>query len=200
MKIIWHGHSCFQVICEDGVVVFDPYKDHSVPGLAPLHLKANKVLCSHGHDDHNAIEVVDLDEKDIKTSAFQTYHDDQKGRLRGKNLIHILYSEDMRIVHLGDLGCLLEQNEIDELKHCDVLMIPVGGYYTIDHQTAQQIVSELQPRIVIPMHYRSDRFGYDVLDEIDPFLKPYQNIVVYESHDMIVEKNTPSQIAVLKLS
>lgn len=198
MQITWHGHSCFQVETDQGNFVFDPYKDHSVPGLAPLFLHTNMVLTSHNHADHCGDENVRI----LYICPFQmeclyTYHDDQKGALRGINKIFIIYAEGMRIAHLGDLGCDLTDDEVTRLKNCDVVMIPVGGHYTIDYRMAHHILSRITPRIIIPMHYRSERFGYPVLDTVDRFLKESQNIVYYPTDTITITKETESQTAVL---
>lgn len=90
MNIIWHGHSCFEITGKDGTIVFDPYQANSVPGLNSLKLKANLVLCSHEHDDHNAIHCVEVAPKDFKVTCIETYHDHHQGSHRGKNTIHIV--------------------------------------------------------------------------------------------------------------
>lgn len=198
MEIIWHGHSCFTLEYETGSVVFDPYSDGSVPGLAPLFLHANMVLNSHKHADHNGHEVVrTIGVKPFYFWRLPTYHDNVQGRLRGPNDIYMLEAEDMRFVHLGDLGCELNEDQIALMKDCDVLMIPVGGYYTIDAAMAHKIVDQLMPRIVIPMHYRSETFGYPVLDTVDVYLQDCQDVVFYDTNTLIVTKDTPSQTAVL---
>lgn len=198
MKIIWHGHSCFSIDCEDGLIVLDPYKDNSVPGLKPLSLCADLVLCSHQHDDHNALEVIQqrLALKRFHVKKMNSFHDDVQGQKRGNNTIHIISSENMTIVHLGDLGHELE--DVNEIKNCDVLMIPVGGYYTIDAKAAHRIIKKINPRIVIPMHYSSNTFGYDVLDHLECFLKDCQTIQYCSSNSIEINQSTPSQTIVLK--
>ena len=95
MNIIWHGHSCFEITGKDGTIVFDPYQANSVPGLNSLKLKANLVLCSHEHDDHNARNCVEVAPKDFKVTCIETYHDHHQGSHRGKNTIHIVDFEDV---------------------------------------------------------------------------------------------------------
>ena len=175
MKIIWHGHSCFEITGKDGTIVFDPYQANSVPGLNPLKLKANLVLCSHEHEDHNARNCVETTAKDFKVTCIETYHDHHQGSRRGKNTVHIVEFEDMKIVHMGDIGCMMD--DVSKLKNCDVLMIPIGGYYTIDTKEALKYIERIQPRIVIPMHYRSHEFGYDVLSTNEEFIQKSSNIV-----------------------
>ena len=196
MKLTWYGHSCFLLECNDGIIVFDPYKNKTVPGLKDLSLKAHLVLCSHDHSDHCGIENVTIQEKHIEYDFIDSYHDDQKGKLRGFNRIHIIQSEDMKVVHLGDIGCFLD--DYQKIAGCDVLMIPVGGYYTINSQQALEMIHQIQPRIVIPMHYRSDHFGYDGIDTIDSFIKNARDVQYYTNNSITVTKQTPGQIAVLK--
>ena len=198
----WHGHSCFSVTADNYTIVLDPFADGSVPGLPNLDLHANLVLCSHQHSDHGCTDVVTVTEQE--NSPFQvlkidTFHDDAQGTKRGPNRIHILEAGGMRIVHFGDLGCMLTSEQIDLLKKADVLMIPVGGFYTIDADQAKEIVSILEPKVVIPMHYRSDSFGYPVIGRLEEFTKYYTNIVTYESDTLVLDAETKAQTAVLRL-
>lgn len=195
MKIIWHGHSCFEITGKDGTIVFDPYQANSVPGLNPLKLKANLVLCSHEHEDHNARNCVETTAKDFKVTCIETYHDHHQGSRRGKNTVHIVEFEDMKIVHMGDIGCMMD--DVSKLKNCDVLMIPIGGYYTIDTKEALKYIERIQPRIVIPMHYRSHEFGYDVLSTNEEFIQESSNIVYVDDY-LEVHKETKGQMIVFK--
>ena len=195
MKIIWHGHSCFEITGKDGTIVFDPYQANSVPGLNPLKLKANLVLCSHEHGDHNARNCVETTAKDFKVTCIETYHDHHQGSRRGKNTVHIVEIEDMKIVHMGDIGCMMD--DVSKLKNCDVLMIPIGGYYTIDTKEALKYIERIQPRIVIPMHYRSGDVGYDVLSTNEEFIKNRSNIVYIDDY-LEVHKETKGQTIVFK--
>ncbi|MGE4277274.1 MAG: MBL fold metallo-hydrolase [Lawsonibacter sp.] len=199
MNVIWNGHSCFTLESEDGSVVFDPYQDGAVPGLAPLRLTADAVLCSHEHRDHGARSAVTLTGRSpsFHLTTLSTFHDPEGGALRGPNTIHILSSEGLRIAHLGDLGCPLTEEQLGLLQGLDALLIPVGGYYTIDVAQAQALVQQLNPRVVIPMHYRSDTFGYDVIARLDDFLALRSDVVRYAGNTLALTKDTPSQTAVL---
>ena len=106
MKLIWYGHSCFKVICENGTVVFDPYAPGSVPGLELPELKADAVICSHGHSDHCAPEHIILSghKPEMKLRQIETFHDGKHGELRGRNLISVISSDGISLAHLGDLG------------------------------------------------------------------------------------------------
>ena len=200
--ITWHGHSCYSVTADDYTIVLDPFADGSVPGLPNLELHANCVLCSHQHSDHGCTDVVKVTEKEIspfQVSVIDTFHDDAEGSKRGPNKIHVLEAHGMRIVHFGDLGCMLTDEQAVLLKQADVLMIPVGGFYTIDAVQAKEIVSALEPKVVIPMHYRSDTFGYPVIGRLEEFTQFYNNIVTYETSTLVLDAETKAQTAVLTL-
>lgn len=205
MKLTWNGHSCFTLETAEGSVVLDPYADGQVPGLAPLRLRADMVLCSHEHRDHNAREVVTLtgNTPAFGVETISTFHDPENGALRGENTIHIISAEGMRIAHLGDLGCELTAQQEERLHRVDVLMVPVGGYYTISAHQARTLATPLFPRIIIPMHYRSAtagyRFGYDVLGLLGNFTSvcPRESLVYYKGNTMEITKNTPGQTAIL---
>jgi len=172
MKIEYLGHACFKLTGEDGSLVIDPYKDGSVDGLVPLRTSANHVICTHGHADHSGTECVTLDGGECKMHIDKifSWHDDQQGKLRGQNNMYVIESEGLRIAHIGDLGCMLDDEQARQLQNLDVLMIPVGGYFTIDARQAAEIAEQLKPKCVIPMHYRGDDFGYEVLAKVDDFL------------------------------
>lgn len=205
MKLTWNGHSCFTLETAEGSVVLDPYGDGQVPGLAPLRLTADMVLCSHEHRDHSAREVVTLTGKTptFTVETISTFHDPEQGALRGENTIHIISAEGMRIAHLGDLGCALTAKQEERLHRVDVLMIPVGGYYTISAYEARTLATPLFPRIIVPMHYRSAtngcRFGFEVLGLLGNFTSvcPRESLVYYKENSLEITKHTRGQVAIL---
>lgn len=141
MKLTWLGHSCFKMEANGYTVFWDPYEDDYVPGLAPVRETADAVFCSHEHKDHNARAVVTL-KQDQTPSPFtiteiHTWHDEVQGAKRGENCIRIFDDGTYRVAHLGDLGCELEPEQIEQLKGLDAVMIPVGGFYTIDATQAK---------------------------------------------------------------
>ena len=173
VKIEYYGHSCFRLSWQGQRIVLDPYGDDTVPGLPRLRTEAEFVYCSHGHRDHNAAECVKLlpgAEPLFALEELETDHDDAGGTKRGKNTVRIFTFGSVRIAHLGDLGRLLTQREKQALRGLDVLMIPVGGFFTIDAAQAQEIVDALQPETIIPMHYRTESSGYDVIAPLEDFL------------------------------
>ena len=178
MTITWCGHACFLLESSCGSVVFDPYAPGKVPGWKLPALTADKVVCSHGHADHNWAEGVKPTGKAFtgRLTQIPSFHDDRRGALRGENLITLVEAEGLRVVHMGDIGCALTAEQIDALGRVDVLMIPVGGHYTVDAAQAREIAKALGAAIVIPMHYRGRGFGYDVIGTVEPFLKLAGNV------------------------
>lgn len=173
MKITWYGHACFGLESADGVVVFDPYAPGKVPGWRMPALTADEVLCSHGHSDHNWTEGVTPTGRAYTgaITKIASFHDDRGGALRGENTITLVETEGVRVVHMGDIGCALTPEQIAALGRVDVLLIPVGGHYTVDAAGAWEIAQALDPSIVIPMHYRGRGFGFPVIGKVEPFLK-----------------------------
>lgn len=172
MKIKYLGHACFLLTDENKSLLIDPYKDGSVNGLRPIRVIANKVICTHGHADHSGVEcatILQPEEFDIQEIA--SWHDNQHGALRGPNTMFVVTMGGLRIAHIGDLGCMLDDEQRAKLANLDVLMIPVGGHFTINATQASIIMHELQPKLTIPMHYRGDDYGYDVLAKVDDFLR-----------------------------
>ena len=176
MKITFIGHACFLI--EDGAghkLAIDPYQKGSVPGLAYHDLTADEVICSHGHYDHD-------DKAGVKKPAavwngsfdvttVSTFHDDVRGAARGLNNISIINVDGAKVVHMGDIGCELTSSQLDQIRNCDVLLIPVGGHYTIDSKQAFEMTMTVDPHVVIPMHYRGKTFGYNVISTRDEFEK-----------------------------
>lgn len=203
VKVTWFGHACFTIEADNYRLVFDPYADNYVPGLPKLSLVANQIECSHLHEDHCAKSTVQL-LKSAEPSPFlvhylQSYHDHDYGLKRGKNIITIVEYHQLKVVHFGDQGCLPSEEQLAQMKFADVVMIPVGGFYTIDAKEAKQIIDAIQPTIVLPMHYRSDQFGFDKIARIDSFLSQYDNVRYYDSNQIVVHKDCESQIAILQL-
>ena len=180
MKLTWIGHSCFMIEGGGYSVVIDPYEDGSVDGLGNVREEACRVLCTHEHGDHSfreGVRIVKSEAEPFSVDAIESFHDDAGGAKRGRNRIYIISDGRTRIAHLGDLGC--RPSQMDKLRNLDVLLIPVGGFFTIDGKEAASLVRELSPRIAIPMHYRSSGkgFGFDVLSEADDFLSAFTGAV-----------------------
>lgn len=178
MEVTYIGHACFLIKLSTGYsICFDPYASGSVPGLSDIDVTADSVNCSHKHADHYGYaEVVSPDEpyrgELPEIEHIQSFHDEVQGAKRGTNTITIVnsLSDNAKIVHMGDIGCDLTSDQLARLKGCDLLMIPVGGFYTIDSKKAFEITSLIDPKVVIPMHYRGKSFGYDVISGREEFV------------------------------
>ncbi len=183
MIIKYIGHACFKIRDnETGFsIMFDPYKEGVVPGYRPIKDTANMILCSHDHDDHCGVESVIKEENPnnpYKVEVIDTFHDPEKGKLRGSNKIHIVTHKESgeKVVHYGDTGEILEDLLTDEnlelLKDADIALIPVGNIYTYDAKQALALMEATKPKVMIPMHYRCDalKFGYPNIESIENFL------------------------------
>jgi L-ascorbate metabolism protein UlaG (beta-lactamase superfamily) len=179
MEIVWLGHSCFRIRGREATVVTDPCPPGS--GYSIGKPTADIVTVSHGHDNHNYLKavagsptvLVEAGEYEIHgafLTAVQTYHDGQRGAERGKNLSFIVEMEDIKVVHLGDLGHTPSAEQVEDMTGCDVLLVPVGGGTTIDGAKAAEVVSMLEAKLVVPMHFRTDAHQ-DGLDTPERFLK-----------------------------
>ncbi|MEK7497433.1 MAG: MBL fold metallo-hydrolase [Patescibacteria group bacterium] len=183
MDIIYLGHSSFKIKGKKTTVVTDPF-DSALVGIKFPATEADIVTVSHNHDDHNKTSLVDgarmvLDtsgEYEIGGTSFigiSSYHDADKGAERGKNTIFVIEMDGLRLCHLGDLGHKLTESALEEIGNIDILFIPVGGVYTIDAKVAAEVVSEIDPRIIIPMHYWDESLNKESfadLAKVDVFL------------------------------
>lgn len=174
MRITWIGHSCFKIERDGYRIIIDPYKDGSVPGLRPVRETAEMVICTHEHGDHFGRENIIIAEErksPFSVTVLQSYHDDAQGTKRGMTNIIILNDKEKRVVHLGDLGCDPGDDIIEQIKNPDILLIPVGGFYTIDADQAAELAGKIRPRVIVPMHYRDDEagFGYSEIETVEHF-------------------------------
>ncbi len=172
MIINWLGHSCFKVTLKnDTRILFDPY-DKSI-GYTPSRIEADIVLISHEHYDHNDLSYVFGDYTvvnkpgsykfgDLTIEGIKTYHDNKQGNLRGENTVFMLTINGLRLCHMGDLGCMPKDSVIEKLKGADIIMIPVGGNYTIDAKEALLICEAISPNIIIPMHFKTSVTNLDI--------------------------------------
>ncbi len=201
MKLTWYGHSCFMMESRAGRVVFDPYADGSVPGLTLPRLTADLVLCSHGHADHAGEDKVTLtgEQTDYTVETLCCWHDDVGGKKRGENLIRIVSGGGARVCHLGDVGHMLSKGQIKAIGHVDALLIPVGGFYTIDAAAARELADAIDAQLVIPMHYRGEGFGFDELDTVEPFAALSKNVEYAEGSSIELPDFGAPRTVVLKL-
>lgn len=186
LDIYFHGQACVRVKGRDATIVFDPY-DPNFVGLSPLKVTGDIVCVTHDHRDHNNFSAVSGTEEDKKPFVIAgpgeyeisgvtivgvpSFHDDREGAERGKNTIYNVTVDEVNIVHLGDLGQKkLSQEQVEALSTCDVLFIPVGSVYTISGRDAPDIISQIEPKIIVPIHYKIDGLKFP-LDEVGVFLK-----------------------------
>jgi len=180
MNITWLGHSCFKIETGGKTLVTDPY-DPKIGLTLPKDLTADIVTVSHQHFDHSYTAAVGGEPKVINQpgqyeiggtliTGVPTFHDNKQGTERGGNTVFVIESEGIRVVHLGDLGHLLSEDQIKEIGRTDILLVPVGGHYTIDPVEAKAVVDQLDPKIVVPMHMK--RAGVDSpLAGVEEFVK-----------------------------
>ena len=201
MKLTWYGHSCFMLESHAGTVVFDPYADGFPRGLKLPQLTADLVLCSHSHGDHNAEDKVTItgQQTDYTVETLCCFHDDVQGKKRGENLIRIVSGGGARVAHLGDVGHMLPPGQIKAIGHVDALLIPVGGFYTIDAKTARELADAIDAQLVIPMHYRGEDFGFDEIDTVEPFVKLSKNVEFAEGNSIELPDFGEPRTVVLKL-
>lgn len=165
MEIIYYGHSCFLFKGQDYSICLDPYGDI---GLKIPKIKADYVFCSHSHYDHNNYAIVE-GAKEVKENEYfkiiKSYHDDSKGALRGENNILLFTLDGYKIAFMGDYGESDNASIITELKGAHILLIPIGGKYTIDSKTAKYYVDKISPKTIVPMHYKIKNSTVDISDE-----------------------------------
>lgn len=202
MKLTWYGHSCFKAEFMGGSVVFDPYAPGKVPGLELPQMEADMVICSHKHGDHYSPDSVHISGRShqLAVEQIETFHDGCGGTLRGMNTVSVVSSDGIRLAHLGDLGHELSPAQLAALGRIDVLLIPVGGYYTIDAAQAKSVIGAVKPKITVPMHYRFKDRGLAPLAEIDDFLAAIgQELSIYSADSVIeIESETPPGIYLLR--
>ena len=191
----YYGHSCFLLSADNGWKgVFDPYEDGSVDGLKLPEITADAVFCSHGHSDHNAEHLINIHEPKTscpyETVILKTDHDNAGGLLRGKNDIVILKNETETIIHCGDLGRKLRDEEAEAMKGADLLMIPCGGFFTIDIKEARAIIDQLQPRLAVLMHFRRGTSGYKVLASLEKIAKTMPELHILETDTIDLKQET----------
>jgi len=186
MNINWYGQSCFQISSNQGKInhlstLIDPFEE-SIGLQLPRKLEADVVLITHNHLDHNNVKAVsgqpfiasgpgEYDVKGIFIQGIPAFHDNVQGKERGRTTIYTIEAEEIKLCHLGDLGQKeLTAEQLDKIGDVDILMIPIGGFFTINAQEAVKIMAQIEPKIIIPMHYKIPNLNIK-LDGLDKFLK-----------------------------
>lgn len=203
MNISYFGHSCFKIeekiSGENVVIVIDPFNEEL--GLKMPNVEANIATISHGHGDHNNVSILrgkpfvidcagEFDVKGVIIEGIRSFHDNKEGNERGNNIIFRYDIEGVSLAHLGDLGDILDNKQLEKLGGVDILFIPVGGKYTLDAKKAVEVISQVEPRIVIPMHYKTKDSKIDI-DDIDKFIKEIGISPNYEDKLKINKKDLP---------
>lgn len=207
MEIIHIAHSAFRIKSKNAAIITDPFTKDASGTAFPKKFSAEIVTVSHDHDDHNNVSAVEGDPFTVRGSGeyeikgigivgISLYHDPEKGQKRGKNTAYRFDVDGVHIVHLGDLGHVLSSDQADSLDGVDVLMVPVGGIYTIGPKEAAQVVKEISPSYVIPMHYLMPGFDSGVFAELRPvteFLEAMGTSAITPVEKLSVDKESVSE-------
>ena len=181
MEISFLGHAAFKIKGKGAIVVTDPFDDSI--GIKFPKIEADIVTVTHDHFDHNASTKIagepfiingpgEYEVKGVEIVGVASFHDNKEGKERGKNTIYNIKIDKINVAHLGDLGQeSLTAEQIEEIGNVDILLIPIGGYFTIDGAQASKIASQLEPKIVIPMHFKDVEINISELDGQEKFLK-----------------------------
>lgn len=212
MKVKWLGHASFLITSEEGTrIITDPYATGMGISYGEIKEAADIVMVSHEHGDHNNAAAVSgspqvvkgagvQEAKGIQFKGIASFHDDAEGSQRGPNTIFCFTVDDVKLCHLGDLGHHLSEQQVADIGDVDVLLIPVGGFFTIDAAVATQTTEKLKPRVVIPMHYSTDKCAYPI-SGVDDFLKGKANVKRMDASEVELTKSelpSATEIVVLK--
>jgi len=209
VDVTWLGHACFLLRGEAKRLIFDPFKGTGLPEPTE---KADIILCSHSHSDHNNAGAV-RHEKSIVLEGFTgkkqidnvsirgiaTYHDTAQGGQRGKNSVYTVRFDDIMFCHLGDLGHELSQSQVGEIGAVDVLFIPVGGFYTIGPQQARKVMESIKPKVMVPMHYKLSGMSatFNALSTVEDFIHGDDNVRRLDCPSFTIRKTDLQEEAVI---
>ena len=188
MKIKWLGHACFLITSRDELrVITDPYAVGGGINYSPIKETADVVVVSHDHGDHSNVSTVQGKPEVVKGSGTKnargiqfkgiaSYHDASQGTQRGLNTVFCFAIDNMKLCHLGDLGHVLDPEQVNEIGAVDILFAPVGGFFTIDASIASQVCDQLKPKVVIPMHFKTLKCAYPIAG-VEDFLGGKENVI-----------------------
>ncbi|MGE5405726.1 MAG: MBL fold metallo-hydrolase [Candidatus Saccharibacteria bacterium] len=207
MKITWLGHSCFLIETGGQRIVMDPY-DATI-GYPLPNVEADIVTTSHAHRDHGAANTIpgsphivnqsgEFISNQITITGTETFHDGSRGTKRGKNIVYKVNSEGLSLCHLGDLGHRPDGSQIKKIGHVDVLLIPVGGVYTITADEALEVAKLLHPGICIPMHYKTPALNFS-LAPVEDYIRNFDTVIKLPFLEVTAENiSTMSPVVVLE--
>jgi len=211
MKIKWLGHAAFLITSDSGTrLISDPYCVGGGIDYDPIDLSADIVTVSHQHGDHNNVAAVKgspavveapgrKTAKGVEFHGVATFHDHAGGKERGNNIIFCFTMDGVRVCHLGDLGHVLEESQIAEIGSVDIVLVPVGGTYTVDAKEAARVCDQLGPRLVIPMHFKSTKCGYPI-GGVEEFLRNRKNVKRLGGSELEITKgNLPADVETVVL-
>ncbi len=212
MEINYIGHSCFVIKGKNVTLGIDPF-DAKI-GLKEPKFTCDVLLLSHDHFDHAHTEKIagyhllitgpgEYESQNVFIYGYPTFHDDNQGKDRGKNTIYLIEIDGFKILHLGDLGHELSKETLEKIDEVDVLLIPVGGTFTIDAETATKVISSLEPGIVVPMHYQTKELDLgQKLDGVDKFLTEMGTESPKKSDKIVLNKESdiPEETEVVVLT
>lgn len=210
MKIKWLGHAAFLITSDAGIkIITDPYETSAGLKYGQINEAADIVTVSHEHGDHNNTAAVKgnprvvrdtAEVKGIKIKAVATAHDNSGGGERGANTILCFQVDGVRVVHMGDLGHLLTDSQVVDIGKVHVLLVPVGGNFTIDARTAAEVCEQVRTRVIIPMHYKNDKCVFPI-NGVEEFIKGKANVTQVNGSEVsfsVPDLPTSPQIMVLK--
>ena len=192
MQLTWYGHSCFLLTGESGYSILTDPCDQAT-GYELHDIVCDTVTISHEHHDHNCLASVagtpdvlrapgEYCAGEIPVTGFASYHDDAKGARRGENIVFLYRIDNLKVLHLGDLGHMLSDEVIREIGDIDILLAPIGGVFTIDAKTAAELADRLNARVLIPMHYKTPALHFDV-EGLEPLLAANKNRSVHHLNE-----------------
>ena len=205
MKVRWLGHAAFLLMSDQGVrVITDPYAPDERLTYGEIDEAADAVTVSHEHGDHANVSAVGgnpqavrgagvTQARGIEFTGVSTFHDAEKGGERGANTLFCFDLDGVRVCHLGDLGHALSEQQVSEVGAIDVLLVPVGGNYTIDASVATETCAALNPRVVIPMHYGTDKCAFPI-EDVEPFLRGRANVRRVAGSEIELKKEDLPQV------
>jgi len=210
MKVKWLGHATYLITSDTGTkIITDPYITLDNLNYGEIKESADIVTVSHDHLDHSNVAVVrgnpkvvreTAEVKGIKVRGILTYHDGVLGKQKGSNTVFRFVVDGVKVCHLGDLSHKLSDKQVAEIGEVDILLVPVGGFFTIDAMIASQVCDQLKPRVIMPMHFRNDKCTYPI-NGVDEFLQGKKDVSRLDTSEVEFKSGglpTNTQIIVLK--